>query len=344
MAALPAIALPLFSRGNKPYEDNSTQLNLARSVIFALIQNLIDTATGGTTSGTRHANSIAVVKGSSNSVSFSTAGVNHISARSNLVWAAVGVAHSWIWLELPTFGYQIVIDCITGVETTISIAATRIAVPFTGGSLTARPTSTEEFLWGTTSTGSTAVSYLADTTTGGTNNTHFACTDDGQFKFMASRAGTGIVFLYIALVRTSGASSGDIRNVFWLGGASSSARGAPSKAMLETSVGGCIGRNPNGAAIQTQGGVGVLSAGGTSLTGSGSGYTTDAISGKWNSTPCAVWGAVSAGSQYAYRGMVPDLYTITTATIGASIPSAAAQTRIVVGDFIDSFPGPALTV
>lgn len=344
MAALPAVSRPRFSRGNRPYEDNTTQLNLARSVIFSLIQNLIDTATGGTTDGTRHANSIATVKGSSNSSSFSTAGVNHISARTNLVWAAVGVAHSWIWLELPTFGLQIVIDCITGVETTISIAATRIAVPFTGGSLTARPTSTEEFLWGTTSTGTTAVSYLADTTTGGTNNTHFACDDEGAFQFMASRAGTGIVFLYIALVKTTGASAGDVRNYFWLGGSSSSARGAPSKAMLETSVGGCIGRNPNGVAIQAQGGVGVLSAGGTVLGGSGSGYTTDAISGKWNSTPCAVWGGVSAGSQYAYRGMIPDMYTITTATIGASIPSVAAQTRAVVGDYIIPFPGAALTV
>lgn len=339
MPALPAVSRPWTSRGNKPYDANAVQLDLSRSVIWSLLTNLKGTVTGGTATGTRDVDSEWVVKGSSDAATFNVAGSDLIASRANLVWANAGVAHSWWWAENAALGYQVVIDCITSASTGISLVAAPIGVPFTGGSLTARPTSTEEFLWGTSSTGSTAVTFLADTTTGATCNTHFAAADDGQFKFMASRAGTGIVFLYIALVKTTDVT-GDTRNVFWLGGASSSARGAPSKAMLETSIGGCIGRNPNGLAIQTAGGVGVLAAGGTNLTGGTLG--TDANSGKWNSTGLIVWGAVAG--QYAYRGKIPDMYTIGNATIGSSIPSAAAQTRIVVGDYIDAFPGVALTV
>lgn len=336
MATLPAVSRTLCSRINQPYENSTTQLNLARSVIFSLITNLINTASVGTLTGTRHANSVWTVRGSSDgSANFSTAGVNHIAARTNLIWAANGANHSWIWLENTTLGYQIVIDCINATETNIRISASRTAsAPYTGGSLTQSPTSTEEFFWATTSIGFTNVSYLTEVTTGGTQNTHFVVAENGEFMFMASRAGTGICHLFIGFQRTIGGPVGDVRNTFWLGATATSGRGAPTGPQI-TQVDGVVGRNPNGVAVATQGGGSAHAAGGTVLFGGGT-FGTDAISGRYNSTALSVWSA-NAG-QYAYRGTIPDMYTITSVNVGTSIPSAAAQTRTVVGDYIIAFP------
>lgn len=337
MATLPAVSRTLCSRINQPYENTTTQLNLARSVMFSLIQNLINTAAGGTLTGTRHANSVWAVLGSSDgSTNFSTAGVNHIAARTNLIWAANGANHSWIWLENTTLGYQIVLDCINATETDIRLSASRTAsAAYTGGSLTQAPTSTEEFFWATTSIGFTSVSYLSDLTTGGTQNTHFVVAENGEFEFMASRAGTGVCHLFIGLQRTVGGPVGDVRNTFWIGATSTSGRGVPTGPQLSQVTSGIVGRNPNGVAVVTQGGGSDHSAGGTVLFGGGN-YGTDAVSGQYNSTAVSVWSA-NAG-QYAYRGTLPDMYTITSVNIGTSIPSAAAQTRTVVGDYIIAFP------
>lgn len=339
--ALPALTQTRSSRMNKPYAANTVQLDLAQSVIFALIQNLLDTATGGTFTGTRDANSVWNVKGSSDGVAnVSTAGVNHIAARTNLVWAAAASNHSWIWLENTQLGIQIVIDCIN-VDTTIVIAASRIAVPFTGGTLTARPTSTEEFLWATTSTGNSPQTFLADTTTGSTCNTHFVTGTDGQFLFMASRAGTGVVFLMIALQKTTGAPAGDVRNVFWLGNSITSGRGACQVSAIAGSAGGCVGRSPNGLTVVSTGGMSQHNAGGSAMSGSGT-YGTDAQTGKYNALGCAVW-AGNSGAQYGYRGMLPDLYT-TTAPVGEPISNLGVVTRTVVGDYVWPCPGVAPTV
>lgn len=337
MATLPVVSRTLCSRVNIPYADTSSQLNLARSVIFSLITNLINTASGGTLTGTRHANSVWTVRGSSDgNTNVSTTGTNHIAASTNLIWAANGANHSWIWLENTTLGYQIVIDCINAIETNIRLSASRTAsAPYTGGSLTQAPTSTEEFFWATTSIGFTNVAYLSEVTTGGTQNTHFVVAENGEFEFMASRAGTGVCHLFIGLQRTVGGPVGDTRNTFWVGATATSGRGAPTGPQLTQVTSGIVGRNPNGVAVATQGGGSAHAAGGTVLFGGGA-YGTDAVSGQYNSTAVSVWSA--AAGQYAYRGTLPDMYTITSVNIGTSIPSAAAQTRTVVGDFIIAFP------
>lgn len=337
MATFPALTQTRSSRMNRPYAANTVQLDLAQSVIFSIIENLIDTATGGTLTGTRDAASVWTVKGSSNSVSVSLVGVNHIAARTNLVWAAAGAAHSWIWLEKGSM--QIVIDCINATNTNIVIAASRLAVPFTGGTVNDRPTSTEEFLWNTTTTGNAPQNYLADTTTGATCNTHFVTGTDEQFCFFASRAGTGVVFLTIALLKTTGAN--DTRNAFWIGNAQTSGRGSCTAAQIANGSGGCVGRSPNGVTVVNTGGMVGFRAGGTDMTGAGS-YTTDANTGKYNTTPCPVM-AGNSGAQYAYRGILPDLYT-TNAAVGEPISASGVVTRTVIGDYVWPCPGVAPTV
>jgi len=338
--AFPAFTQTRNSRMNRPYAANAVQLDLAQSFIFSIIENLLDTATGGTLTGTRNANSVWTVKGSSNSVSVSLVGVNHIAARTNLVWAAASSPHSWIWLENATSGLQIVIDCINATNSNIVLAATRSAVPFTGGTVNDRPTSTEEFLWATTTTGNAPQTFLADTTTGATCFTHFITGTDGQFCFWASRAGTGVVFATIALLKTTGADAGDVRNTFWVGNAQSSGRGACTVAQIANGAGGVVGRSPNGLTVVNTGGMQGLRAGGTDMTGSGS-YGTDAFNGKYNATACAVW-AGNSGAQYAYRGILPDIYT-TNAAVGEPISLSGVITRTVVGDYVWPCPGVAPT-
>ena len=191
MAVPPALTKTYSTRGNRPNAANSTALLVAQSTIFALIQHMKDTATGGTLSGTRHANSIWNCKGSSDGTSFNTSGTDLITAHTNLVWAAG--SHSWWWGENVTCGYQVVIDLPSATSTSICLAFAPIRTPFTGGSLSARPTSTQEFLWGTGSTGAgTTVVFLSDVVTGNNNYTHYVTADDGQFWFLVSRSGGGI--------------------------------------------------------------------------------------------------------------------------------------------------------
>lgn len=320
---------------NQPYAANTVQLDLAQSVVFSFIQNRLNTASGGTLTGTRHANSVWTVKGSSDGVAnVSLVGVNHIAARTNLVWAASGANHSWIWLENATLGYQIVVECINATNTNWCVAAARIATPFTGGSLTLRPTSTEEFLWNSTSTGPTSTSFLADTTTGAVCYTHDVADENGNFCFWASRVGTGIVHLQVALQTTIEAP--DSRSTFWVGNASTTSRGAGGAAQIAAAAAGCVGRAPNGTAIVSQGGALNMTAGGTALL-TNAAYTTDSNSGLYNALPLTVW---SGQTTLAYRGRIPDVYS-TNAPVGEPITSAGIVTRTVVGDYVWPCPGVA---
>lgn len=334
--AFPAFTQIRSSRMNQPYAANIVQLDLAQSFIFSSIQNLLDTATTGTLTGTRDPDSVWTVKGSSNSVSVSLVGVNHIAARTNLVWGADASPHSWIWLEKGDT--QIVIDCINSTNSNIVIAGSRLGVPFTGGTVNDRPTSTEEFLWSTTSTGNSPQNYLADTTTGSACYTHFVTGEDEQFCFFATRAGTGVVFATIALLKTTGADVSDIRNTFWVGSASTSGRGSCKISEIANAAGGCVGRSPNGLTTVNTGGMQGIKAGNTDMVGAGS-YTTDALTGKYNATACAVW-AGNSGAQYAYRGILPDIYT-TNAAVGEPISLSGVVTRTVIGDFVWPCPGVA---
>jgi len=333
MASLPAVSKTYSSRGNVPFAANGSTLQLMQSAVFALIQFLKNTASGGTTSGTRNANSVWTVKGSCDGTTANTSGSDLIAAHTNLLWGNAGAARSWWWAENTTLGYQIVIDCLNGAQN-IVIAVAPIAAPFTGGTTTARPTNTAaEFLWNTTSTGDSSVQFLADVVTGNSNYTHFACAEDGQFFFLVSRSGFGVFTTFVALQKTTGTS--DTRNVFLLGHSQTSSRGAPAISTVGASVLGCVGRNPNGVAVSTAGGVDRVYAGASEYYGTG--ILTDAVSGKYNVVACSVW-STTAG-QAAYRGILPDLYAVPSVTVGSSIPSAAAQTRLVAGDFIIPFPG-----
>lgn len=337
MAALPALSKVWYSRCNRPIASSASALLIAQSVVFALKEHLKDTATGGTTGGgTRNAGSAWVTKGSSDSVSFNTSGTDLIPAHTNLVWANSGTAHSWWWGECAAAGYQIVIACASSSSTALCVAFAPISTPFTGGSLTARPTSTQEFLWGTTSTGAaTTATFLSDVVTGGTNYTHFVVADDGQFWFTTSRAGTGLFSTCAGFIKPTGST--DTRSAYAVGTTLASARGAMSRASLFDSSNGAVSRQPNGVAVTSTGGFTTAGlAGGSNYLGAGG---TDANSGKYLAFP--VDAVCNVPAQYAWRGRVPDLAAVGIRPVGDCYPSTAAPLRVVVGDVLLPCPGVA---
>lgn len=327
---IPALTRPWTSRRNRPDASTASALLIAQSRLFALKEHLKDTATGGTTSGTRNAASVWVTKGSCDGTTVNTSGTDLITSHTTWLWAAG--AHSWWWAENAAVGYQIVIDTAGAASASVCIAFAPISTPFTGGNTTTRPTSTQEFLWGTGSTGAgTVAAWLSDVVTGGSNYTHFVTADDGQFWFLCSRAGTGIFSTVIGFQKPSGAT--DARAVYAIGNTLSSSRGAMSRAQIIDANTGAMSRSPNGVSTHT-GGVGSFGyAGGSNYLGTG---TTDANSGKYLSGPVDAWSI--AGGQNAWRGRFVDLIAVGARPIGDGFPSVAAQERVVVGDFLLPFP------
>lgn len=331
MSVLPALTKTWSARGNRPNAANTTALLVAQSTIFALKEHMKNTATGGTTSGSRNANSVWVTKGSSDSVTANTAGSDLITTHTNLVWSAGN--HSWWWGENATSGYQCVIDCGAAASTAICLAFAPIGTPFTGGTIAARPTSTQEFLWGTTSTGAgTTVTFLSDVVTGNNNYTHYITADDGQFWFLCSRSGLGIFTTCAGFTKPTGTT--DTRSAFVVGTTSSTGRGAMGRAALFDSTNGAVARTPNGVAVANGGFDPKGYAGGANYLGTGG---VDANSGKYLAFPVDTFS--STAGQIAYRGRVIDLVSVGIRPVGDSFPSTAAQERVVVGDVMIPFPG-----
>jgi len=123
----------------------STKL-ITQSWMWALKDALTNSARGtqGAT-GAPPAGSLWTVVGSSDSVSANLTGSDFWTGSfdaTKIVRAAAGTAHSWIVLQSPAnFGMWLCIDYIAN-DTTMSFTFATAA--FTGGSTTARPTSTKE--------------------------------------------------------------------------------------------------------------------------------------------------------------------------------------------------------
>lgn len=333
---IPALIRTYSARANEPLTSTTTLLDMNRSIMFNFKQHLKNTAAGGVTSGSRHANSVWTVVGSSDSVAFGLDGVDRWAAISNLVWASSGTAHSWIVLQNTTIGYQLAIDLNATSTASVGVAATEIGTPFSGGSTTTRPTSTREFTLGTATTGAgNNTALLIDATFGGVGGTHFVADTAGSFWFLYSRTGYGAFHTLIGMQKTSGANAADVRNVFLLGNSTGSARGAGMYNSVSAST-FCTGRTHAGVDIHGNLGVLIPYAGGAWIGQIGTGL--DVLNGNYMSFPSYVFG-INPVVGFAYRGIIDDLYQTSQMPVGSSIPSAAAQTHIVVGDMAIPFPG-----
>ncbi len=330
MASLPVTSKTYSLRANAPFDSTSSRINLIRSMTFNLKQHMIDTLATGTLNGSRHANSVWTVIGSSNSVAAALDTVDRWAAIANLVFASGGTAHSWIVIQNTTLGYQVCIDCLGDptLSQSIGFHATKIATPFTGGTTLVRPTSTTEFSMQNGSYG-----FVGDIVTGGSNYTHYVTADDGQFFFSSSRSGTGMWTSFAAMQKTHSAPAGDTNNVFLISQSSQvTGRGSPFSTGAFLNNQGCCGRNSHGTS-NTTGGLSTLQLiSSTYYTGG-----VDALTSDYLAFPMSV---MSLGSETGYRGRISDMYHIgTVVPIGDSVPSIAAQERIIMGDYIVPFPG-----
>lgn len=332
MSALPSLLKSYQMRGNAPFPANTSQEDVRRSQWWMLVHMLLDVVATGSTSGTRHANSVWSCYYSCDSVTAGTAGdgVNRWTTYANVIGAASGAAHAWMVLYNANFGLYMLVSrnsTTTGIRMEVSFTAP------TGGSTTVDPTMTNSWAFGATSSGvSTTWSGVSDDAAGNFNYAHLITTDDGRFFFLVSRTGSGFFSSFCALLPAVNGRVGDTNNLFTMASALNSSRGAPTHSNL-TANNGCVCRTPNNAGIVTTGGVQSINFGGSAYAGN---YGIDSVSGDFMSYPLFV---MSLASQVAYRGQVPDLYFIGTATVGASVPTVAAQERVIAGDVIVPFPG-----
>lgn len=339
--ALPTLSKTYHAHANVPFPDTSTTALIGKSFFWALKALLTNAAgLGGTQSGTRPAGSIWTHVASCDSVSVSTSADLWPDAfdASKLVPNTSGNAHSW-W-KGTNGTHDIVIDMNSATAGTGRIAMA-LAGAFSAGTTTAGPTAAADWCAGTTTNNSTSVSIslFGDTSsTGSAYRAHLVTnSSDFSFQFHTSRVGTGIFNSFLSLQKTTGAN--DSYNNFFLSHSSNTGRGTPLLNGGIGTAGTCIGRTFSNSGVKTTGGLTYVQAGGTTVASS---YGTDAVTGDYWADPIEIRDLTA--NAVAKRGTLADWYFIGTPAVGSSVPSAAAQERVVVGDLLVPFPSVVPTV
>lgn len=339
--ALPALSKTYHAHANVPFPDTSTTALIGKSFFWALKALLTNaTGLGGTQSGTRPAGSIWTHVASCDSVSVSTGSDLWPDAfdASKLVPNTSGNAHSW-W-KGTNGTHDIVIDMNSTVAGTGRVAMA-LAGAFSAGTTTAGPTAATDWCAGTTTNNSTSVnlSLFGDTSaTGSAMRAHLVTnTTDFSFQFLTSRVGTGIFNCFLSLQKTTGAN--DSYNNFLLHRTKNTQRGAPDVNGGFSSTAACVGRTHSNSGVISGGGFSYPVSAGTIIAGA---YGTDAVTGDYWADPVEIRDLTT--TYIAKRGTIADFYTVGTPAVGSSVPSAAAQERVVVGDLLVPFPSVVPTV
>lgn len=336
MSALPALTEPYFTRGNVSFGSNNTTATLlVQFYAWALKAALCDQLTGGSTAGTRHADSVWTVVGSSNG---SAAGLDAVDRwgssfnAANIVRNTNGNAHSWIVLRNAANGYDICIDMNSVSNGQFALTAVKTSQGFTGGTTTSRPqavSNNEEFSYGTQSVNAaTPITIFGDHTLSSATWFHFGTNADGsRFWFAKSRTTQGVFDGFSAFWKAEGGRVGDTRNQWWLnGGGSTSGRGCGALSPMTTTNGSTRRGHANGT--PPAGGIRPFTYANTTMANVG----VDHITGDYLAVPCEV-GVAASGIPLAC-GVLPDLHFTSGGTVASSIPSAGAQERTIFGDTI----------
>lgn len=339
MSVLPALTRSYATRANVPHPDTSTQVRLRQGNFWMNYAAMLDTLTGGTLVGTRHANSIWTLDSSCDGTTAGSPGdgIDRLNKTTftpaNWVLNSSGSAHSWAVLFNSSYSMYCLIDCNGNNNAYGRIAFSSSA--FSGGTTTNGPTAASEFDMGTASVGvSQQCPLWNDDVAGNFNYGHFVTTNTGEYMFLCSRSGLGCGFsTAFGLWGTTGAQTGDTRNKFAFYTTQVSSRGAGTVGTLSSNA-SIIGRLPNNSAPVSSGGIGVPSFGGTAYMGA---QGVDALTGNYLVYDMVVM-SLNVG-QISRRGLLTDLYWVGTAPLLGSVPSAAAQERVIMGDVIIPFTG-----
>ena len=174
---------------------------MRQSLLLALVNSLL--GSGSWTDASGVASSVTTpwdVVSSSDSVTASA--VNHWDSASDLVWAAEGVAHSWIVLRNPNFfgtsnPLYMLINCNPSGTQNATIMMSFSRAGYTGGSITARPTATDEHIVRPVAGSVTTAGWQGDDNSSGSLSMrlHVMMTDDGRkVKVAMTRSSVCIAF------------------------------------------------------------------------------------------------------------------------------------------------------
>lgn len=329
--SIPSFTRNYWTQSNQPFASTTTAGAMFQSALFILKQSLINSASGGTTSGTRVSTSNWTVLGSSNSTTAALDATDRWTTYTNIVQANNGTAHSWIVLRNSTLGYDLLLDANSSTTTTGRIAVAPSSTTFTGGSTTAGPTSTAEIDLLSTSTGASInAAIFPDTTTAGACYGHFITADNGEFLYLTSRSGLGIFTSFIGVQKTTGGDT-DPNNLFIITDSVTTGRGSPRYSVMGVNAVNAISKSPSGSQVTT-GGLSANAWGGAAYPTT---YGASGVSSNFIVDPIRVRSLVP---QVAERGVLQDIYWIGNAIVGGSYPSTGAQTHVIAGDIVIPFP------
>ena len=297
----------------------------------------------GSVTGTRHANSIWFVRGSSGKVSGSLTGsaVSVVGVAGIDRWGGNNfsgsftrgnnsTAHNWVLLENSFLGYELLINASQdNGYTCLSMARTGT---FSGGTTAqcAQPSVSTyciqagQISWSSNDGGQ--FNLLRNTTTFGiTIYNHFTCADSGEFWFAQTNVGNGSIYNFASIWRTINNQSADVYNTFLISSDVGSARGGLNHIRLDAA--GCLASRSSTGAQTLYTGIAQPRACGYFL----SEFGVDSINANFF---CFQADVIEANPLNIFRGTLPDFHVIGSATIGASIPDSTSQIRTVIGNLV----------
>lgn len=347
---LQALSQNYHTKRNVPYNDNTTILGMMRSAMWNLKAAFKDEITTGSIGSNSRVGSTVwthVASCDSTTVSSVTDLWGSTYTPAALVWAASGVAHSWIHLRNAALGLDIVIECNTN-NTAILVAAVPTSRGFTGGTTTTRPiNSTYEVNAGyTNSSTGNWFTWQADTVTGNSNYCHYTVGADGSFYFVTSRNSLGFPTSFFAIQKPQNsvnwpANVADTGNVQLMIAAPSV--GAPvgpfAQNTLCVTAAGCIALLPNETRPTAGGRMVAFSFGGTEMANST--QVTDWYAAEfaclpvpiqqWTTTVSVTRGVLRDWWIHCNRGLIPN---------GTVNDPSGIVSHIVFGDFFLPWNGP----
>ncbi len=299
----------------------SSALNVMRAVAFDTKSFIKGIKTGTTgTSGAPPAGAAWICVGSSNGASYVAASTTiqtdywtDAFDSTKLVRAAAGVAHSWIVMKSPTgissLGVPLYLLISLGTDANTKLVVRGALTAFTGGTLTADPTSVDE-------TDFTIFNTVADVTAAA-SRAHYVTDANGNFSVYFSRNSQGYFHTMIGF-QTWTPLTGDAYPFTVIFDSHSSTRGAAKydglilgQAGANTS-GGCSQRSPDGSTASADGSGAKINQPDNGSWGS---FTTlNAATGKHDAVAAVMNFRDSTGTIAAIRGTVPDWWVCNSAS------------------------------
>jgi len=321
-----ALSKTWYTTANRALDDVTTALRQGASGLFALKAFLKGEVSGTNgPEGARPGSTFWTCKGSSDGATAGMDDVDRLGATfdpSKWVRAAAGVAHSWIVLQAPgtiqDAPWFLTIDYASTSDAVAAFYITKV-LP-TGGSITARPTSTIE---------SSYTNQQFSSATLGAGNTHFVTDANGSFHFFSSRNGTGYAQFYFTFQSIVDGRSGDVARAFMYAHQVETTHGAPVLSSVTNFRG--LSYTGGNSINTTNGRIGRLFFAGQEFSAAITGTNphdakVDMIVGPW---------LVDTTLTGTIRGRFPDMWMCGfAANAGTVFPIVGNPERVNLGDIV----------